>query len=284
MAMNEVPLSNNRTAGKMPQALTLLEMIIALAIMAVVFSAVLPQFRNIQNSWASRQGGTEALQNGRILIDHMNKNLSSAQRITAVSDPDVINGFIEFEANDAITYRYEISSNRNVEFGTVGNLSELAGPVNQLQFTCYDAYDMDTAITDVDQIRGVRVQATATNMAPLGQDKNFVAIAYLRTNSVENLPHVYQEPASSFEFNVVLGAEPALVQIDSTRYLCAYTGPGTDGWVLVAEVDTDAWTLSRATPFEFEIQTGKTPALSKIDDTHYLCAYTGPGADGSVNS
>ncbi len=264
------------------RALTMLEMVIALAIMAVVFAAVLPQFRNIQNSWASRQGGTEALQNGRILIDHMNKNLSSADRITAVSDPDVVNGFIEFEANDAITYRYEISSDRNVEFGPVGNLSELAGPVSQLQFTCYDAQDLDTAITDIDQIRGVKVQTTLTNMAPLGQDKNFVAIAYLRTNSIKNLPPIYKEPASSFEFNVVLGAEPALVQVEPKRYLCAYTGPGTDGWALVVEVDTDSWTLNRATPFEFDLTTGTTPALSRIDATHYLCAYTGPGNDGYV--
>ncbi len=52
-----------------PKGLTLLEMVIAIAIMAVVFSALLPQFRNISNSWASKQGNAEVLQNGRVLVD-----------------------------------------------------------------------------------------------------------------------------------------------------------------------------------------------------------------------
>jgi len=34
------------------------------------------------------------------------------------------------------------------------------------------------------------------------------------------------------------------------------------------------------TPYEFDTQKGQTPALSKIDDTHYLCSYAGSGDDG----
>jgi len=42
-------------------ALTLVEMLIAVAIMAIVFAAILPQFRAIQNSWDSKQGSAETL-------------------------------------------------------------------------------------------------------------------------------------------------------------------------------------------------------------------------------
>ncbi len=271
-------LNKNRGAfGGPNRGLTLMEMVVALAIMAVVFAAVLPQFRNIQNSWASRQGGSEALQNGRILIDHMNKNLSSAARITAVSDPDVVNGFIEFEANDAITYRYEISSNRNVQFGPVGNLSELAGPVSQLQFTCYDAYDLDTAITDVAQIRGVKVATTLTNQAALGQDKNFTAMAYLRANWL-GLAGIIKGSASSF--GITTGNTPALAAINATHYLCAYAGVGDDGWAVVLDVDTAASTVSNAVPFEYDISKGVSPSLARIDARNYLCAYSGLQTDG----
>ncbi|MHC4706993.1 MAG: type II secretion system protein, partial [Planctomycetota bacterium] len=41
------------------RALTLVEMLIAMAIMAIVFSAVVPQFRVIQNSWDSKQAASE---------------------------------------------------------------------------------------------------------------------------------------------------------------------------------------------------------------------------------
>lgn len=263
-----------RVAGS-AGALTFLEMIISLAIMAVVFSAVLPQFRNIQNSWASRQGGTEALQNGRILIDHMNKNLSSAERITAVSNPDVVNGFIEFEANDSITYRYEISLNKNVQFGPVGSLSELAGPVSRFNFICYDAYDLDTPVTDVGIIRAVRVATTLTNQAALGQDKNFSAMAYLRANSLEG---IIKGNASSF--GITTGNSPSLAAIDATHYLCAYAGVGDDGWAVVLDVDTATSTVSNAVPFEYDISEGVNPSLAQIDAKNYLCAYTGPGNDG----
>jgi len=165
------------------KALTLLEMVIALAIMAIVFAAILPQFRAILNSWDSKQASAEVLQNGRVLIDHLNRNLSKAVRITAVSTPTETAGYIEFEDNDGDTLRYDIADNNYVQFGSVGDLSDMAGPVSQLQFTCYDAFDFDTPITDVNDIRSVKVETTLTNPAAMGQDKTFIAQAYLRTNA-----------------------------------------------------------------------------------------------------
>jgi type II secretory pathway pseudopilin PulG len=172
---------NNKTRS--PGALTLVEMLIAMAIMAIVFAVVLPQFRAIQNSWASKQAAAEILQNSRVLIDHLNRNLSKAVRITAVSDSSETNGYIEFEDNDANNLRYDIAANNYVEFGDVGDLYELAGPVSQLLFTCYDGNDFDVPITDVNSIRFIKVQTTLTNPSAMGQDKTFTAAAYLRTKA-----------------------------------------------------------------------------------------------------
>ena len=164
-------------------ALTLMEMVIALSIMAIVFTAVLPEFRAIQNSWDSKAGAAEALQNGRVLMDHLYHDLSKAARITAVSDSAESNGYIEFEDNAGSTLRYDIGENSYVAFGPVGSLSELAGPVSQLQFTCYDACDLDTPIMDVNSIRFVKVETTLTNSAAMGRDKTLTTQVYLRTNS-----------------------------------------------------------------------------------------------------
>jgi type II secretory pathway pseudopilin PulG len=173
--------------------MTLLELVIAMAMIGIIFAAILPQFALIRNSWDVKQGTAEALQNGRVFVDHIGRNLLKAVRITAVSESSVTSGYIQFVANDSNTYRYDISAGNYVEYGLVGNLSDLAGPVSSLKFTCYDACDLDTPllpVTDVNIIRTVRVDATVTNSGSMGQDKTFTTWVYLRTNG--NTGHVGQ--------------------------------------------------------------------------------------------
>jgi hypothetical protein len=155
----------------------------------IIFAAILPQFALIRDSWDVKQGTAEALQNGRVLTDHINRNLLKAVRITAVSESSVTNGYIEYEDNDGNTFKYEYVASENndyVRFGPLGNLSDLAGPVSSLKFTCYDACDLDTPlspVTDANVIRTVKVDATITNSASMGQNKTFTTWVYLRTNA-----------------------------------------------------------------------------------------------------
>ncbi len=211
---------NSKT--RFSRALTLVEMVIAMAIMAIVFAAILPQFRAIQNSWDSKASAAETLQNSRVLIDHLNRNLSKAVKITAVSDSAETNGYIEFEDNDANNMRYDINADNYVEFGPVGNLADLAGPVSQFQFTCYDACDLDTPIMAVADIRCVKVETTLTNLGP-GPDKTLTTQAYLRTNVEDAAGYtIYKEPASLLEFDTKRCEASALWKIDNTHYLCSH--------------------------------------------------------------
>lgn len=258
-------------------ALTLLEMVIALAIMATIFAAILPLFRSIQNSWDSKQAAAETVQNGRVLIDHLNRNLAKAVKITAVSDSATTIGYIQFEDNDGNNLEYDIASSY-VRFGVAGDLSGLAGPARQLQFTCYDASDFSTPITDVNDIRFVEVKTTLTNSATMGQDKTFTTSVYLRTNANIHGEGITKKPP--FEFDSLKGKTPALAQVDDTHYLCAYTGWDNSGRAVIFTVNPITWTVSKGTVFEFDASDGKTPALAQIDDDHYLCAYEGPGKNG----
>jgi len=52
---------SNRTRSY--PALTMMEMIIAMVIMAVVFAVLVPQLRAIQGSWDTKAGNVETLQN-----------------------------------------------------------------------------------------------------------------------------------------------------------------------------------------------------------------------------
>ena len=82
---------------------------------------------------------------------------------------------------------------------------------------------------------------------------------------------------TAFEFDADNAHYPALSKIDDTHYLCAYGGVDDDGWAVVLTVNTSNWTITSGTAFEFDASTGKEPSLSKIDDTHFLCAYYGAG-------
>jgi len=248
-------------------------------------------------------------------------------RITDISSSSTTNGYIQFEGNDGNSLRYDIASNY-VQFGPVGSLSELAGPVSQFQFVCYDSNNLVTPTTEVNDIRFIQIATTLTNSTALGQDKTFAMSVYLRTNAKINEEGITHK--TPFEFNlfrgetpamvqiddnhylcayegwdgggraVVLtvnpatweissgatlnydstGQTPALIQIDDDNYLCAYVGGGSGGWAIILTVNPVAWTISKATAFEYDDSKGTTPALAQIDNTHYLCAYTGPGDNG----
>jgi len=274
---------NNKT--RLSAALTLLEMVIAMAIMAIIFAVIVLQFRVIQNSWDSQVGAAETLQNGRVLMDHLYRNLSKAVRITAVSGSAETNGYVEFQDNDANNIRYDVNSTTNyVQFGAVGDLSELAGPVSQLQFTCYDGNDLDTPITDVTAIRCVKVETTLSNTGP-GQDKGFSTWAYLRTNFQDDDTGgegwTISKPYEPWlEFDPDTGMEPALVHMSGTKYHCAYRGDRDDGYACIFTVDTGDWSVSASGFLEYDTKNGGAPALARIDDGYSLCAYRGDGDDG----
>ncbi|MHC4158768.1 MAG: PilW family protein [Planctomycetota bacterium] len=271
--------------GRLRFAMTLVEILVAMAILVIVMAAIVPQIRAIRGSWDSKAKNVEAIQNGRVLIDHITSKLSQATQIAAVSDSNETNGYIEFLNNDGNTMRYEIDASNYVVYGPVGSLSELAGPVSQLAFTCYDACDLDTPIMDVNSIRNVKVRTTMTNTAGLGRDQTFSGQAYLRTNAGGGVDSqgVSEEPGSELEFDTSNGQNPVLCRIDDSHHLCVYKGMGGasgKGKSVVLTVDTGNWTISNGIPFVFDTKACGGPDLAQIDATNYLCVYGGDKGDG----
>jgi hypothetical protein len=252
--------------------------------MSIIFAVIVPQLRVSENSWDSKVGASETLQNGRILIDHINRNLSKAARITAVSDSSETNGYIEFIDNDANNVRYAINTiNDYVEFGLIGEPNDIAGPVSKLQFSCYSASDFSSPITDVNSIRYIKVETTVTNPSKLGQDMTFTAQAYIRTNTLPAPGGGIAKLAEPWLlYDPVQGEAPALLQIDPTKYLCAYQGLYAGGSACILTVNNSDWTVSKGSSVQYDADYADTPSLTKIDDTHFLCAYEGYRGDGWV--
>ena len=173
-------------------ALTLLEMVIAMAIMAIVFAVMVPQLRAIQTSWDSKAGSSETLQNGRILLDHLQRTLATAGQISAVSSLAETNGFIEFSDNESNIYRYDVvgTTTKYIRYGPVGQPADLAGPVSRFQIYCYDVYDMNAPLDPVlnpGDVRFIKVVTTLTNSSGMGQDLTVTASAYLRTGGISTV-------------------------------------------------------------------------------------------------
>jgi len=82
------------------------------------------------------------------------------------------------------------------------------------------------------------------------------------------------------EYETANGETPALIQIDSTHYLCAYDGPDSHGWAVVLTVNIGDWSISTETTYEYEGTSGLNPDLAQIDPNDYFCAYTGPASAG----
>jgi type II secretory pathway pseudopilin PulG len=181
-----------------PKAVTVVEMVVAMSIMAIVLVAVLPLFAGIRNNWDTRQANTEIVQNARVLADHLHRTLATATEIAHVSPSAQETGFIEFAGNDGVLYRYAVGQDGYVQFGPLGEPGDLAGPVSRFRLTCYDANDFTTPTVEASSIRFVAVETTFINDVPLGADKTFTTRVYVRAGTLE------EEEEDDFSLGVAL--------------------------------------------------------------------------------
>lgn len=246
-----------------------MEMVIAMAIITIVFSSILPLFRNVQAGWDARRGGSEMVQNGRVAMEHLNSSLAEALEITAVSNSSNTDGYIEFVDNTGTTLRCDLAANNYIQFGPVGSQAELAGPVTSLKFTCYALEDMDTVTTDVESIRFVRIDADFVNSATNGKDRSFSTSAHLRANTSAGS----WEMGESVEYDKKQGQKPRLTHITDNKYLCVYEQKSDDGWACVLSVDSEAMEVTAYAGIEYSDKDGEEPFVIKLDTEHYMVFY-----------
>lgn len=154
-----------------------------MSILAVVFAAIMPVFSAVRNHSETAGADSEMVQNARVLNEQLYRQLAQAKRITAVSGSTDVDGYVEFEDADETTQRCQRASSGYVEFGAVGDLSDLAGPVEYLKFTCYDGNDPTTQTVVPDHIRLVTWEARLDSAGALAGDKTIRGACYLRVGS-----------------------------------------------------------------------------------------------------
>ena len=162
---------------------TLVELTVAVAVVAIVFAALMPLFVGIRNSSESRWAGLEMVQNARVLNEQLFRHLAQATRVVSVSGPSAADGYIEFEAANGAALRYEVGSNGYVRFGSADDLAELAGPVESLRFVCYDVNDLESPTEVPASIRLVTWEAVFKSSARLTQGRSIMGASFLRSDT-----------------------------------------------------------------------------------------------------
>lgn len=159
---------------------TIVELTVAVAILATVFAAIMPLFAGIRNSADTRWAGLEMVQNARVLNEQLCRHLAAARRVTAIGSDASGDGYIQFEGADDVSYRCALEEGGYVAFGPVGELSRLVGPVSSLRFVCYDGNDLTAPTTVPEKVRFVTWEARLQSQGSLMQDKTLRGTCYLR--------------------------------------------------------------------------------------------------------
>lgn len=157
-----------------------MELTVATAIMATIFAAIMPLFAGIRNSAGVRWASLEMVQNARVLNEHLCRSLAQAKRIVAVSASTDNSGAIEFEGADDVVYRCAVGAQGYVEFGPVGDLHLLAGPVEYLRFVCYSNTDFSRPVQTPADVQLVTWEAGLKSVGHLVQDKVVTGACCLR--------------------------------------------------------------------------------------------------------
>jgi hypothetical protein len=165
------------------------ELTVAVAILATVFAAIMPLFAGIRNSMDSRWAGLEMVQNARVLNEQLCRCLAKAKRIVTASSSTSDQGYVQFNAADGIAYRCALGASGYIEFGPLGALERLAGPVESLRFTCYDGEDLTYPMSDANDARLIAWEAVLPASHGSTAAKTVMGACYARVGA-------YRAPSS----------------------------------------------------------------------------------------
>lgn len=174
--------ANDKLIGR--RGTTIVELTVAVAIIATVFAAVMPLFAGVRNSAETRWANLEMVQNARVLNEQLCRYLAGASRIVDAGAAANDDGYIQFEAANGTAYRCALGAGGYIEFGPVGDLDELVGPVEYLRFVCYDANDLSHPVRTPEGARLVTWEAGLHSVGRLARDRIVRGACCLRVDGI----------------------------------------------------------------------------------------------------
>gem|GEM_PF-2789441 len=104
---------------------------------------------------------------------------------------------------------------------------------------------------------------------------------WLKTVQISNVGTIVNPQIDTLEYDTAYSYRPSVIPVSGDFYAIAYRGPGNDGWLKTAEIQSDGQiTGSAISSFEFDPSNGLDPYIINLSGNFFAIAYSGPGTDG----
>lgn len=163
---------------------TLIEVLFVVAIVSVLLAAITPYLRAFHVSWESADKRNEVLQNARVGMDKMLRELRQAGEFTAISGRSV--SFDDVDGN-AITYTEtgdNLTRNGDILAGVIAG-------VNDLGFDFYDITGKKTSKSE--DVKAVEVSMTISDPDDAVNPVTLTSMVYVRSTSVPGEGYVFSK-------------------------------------------------------------------------------------------
>lgn len=152
---------------------TIIEALFVVALIAVLLAVTYPYLRAFHTSWQSADRRTELIQNARVGMDKIVKELRRASRFVSIA-PGVLT-FMDVD-NNVITYQL---NGTNLE----RNCVVLAASVEAIAFTYYDSAGAETA--SAGSVKSVGISMTVSDAEGIVEALSFSSMAFMRSTVTE---------------------------------------------------------------------------------------------------
>jgi prepilin-type N-terminal cleavage/methylation domain-containing protein len=170
-----------READRRRSGFSLLEMMVATAIMATLLTSVVVMLRSGYAVWNAQEQDIAVASSGNAVLRHVVRELRQATAVTAISAPASTTGSLTFLTSSGATRSWSYNSGQSQVLFNNGTATQVLAPaINGLTFVGYEA-DGVTQTTVVDDIQVVRCSVTVTLTQGGGTVRTIACRAWLRS-------------------------------------------------------------------------------------------------------
>lgn len=161
-----------------PRGLSLLEVMVSLAIMALLMTPVIALLQTSQQVWADRDGDAARMESAHALLRHLIRHVRQAQDVVAISPAPERHGRLTLRMADNRTLTWEHAGN-TVTFGKGPRSSILAVGIDELRFEAFES-DGVTQPAQLSRIRLIKVHIRYRLDRDAGAERTMSASAWMR--------------------------------------------------------------------------------------------------------
>lgn len=163
------------------RAFTVIEVLFVVALVAVLLAAISPYLRAFHTSWQSADRRSEVIQNARVGMDKMVRELRQAGSFTSVSRFSVT-----FEDVDENAITYSLTGD-NLERNGV----TLANPVDSLRFDYYDEEGRNTL--QEENVKSVEISMTVSDSEGAVNPISFMSQVFIRSTPLPGEGYIFSK-------------------------------------------------------------------------------------------